>query len=765
MVELQGVSKYYYSKDSATLGLKSINLEFKKGEFIAITGESGSGKTTLINVISGMDSYEDGEMFVNGKKTSYYDYEDWENYRREHISLIYQSYNLIDSYTALENIESVLLICESADNKMTKRERKKKAMHYLEEVGLKKQARQKAAHLSSGQKQRLGIARALAKDTDIIIADEPTGNLDVENGRQVIELLSKLSKDRLVIMVTHNYDQAEPYVTRKVRMYDGEVVEDIAVNTPEDKIEIPTVEEAEFKSRGLYGSWKLVRMNIKSQPKRTSFMTSFILVSILGAVLIFGMFLSTLDINIMKATDNGAFLNQDKTRLIVRSETGDTLNSSDIDNIAGISHINYVDLYDGANEINYYYKKDTDYKINYQTNYSGDKTSISIEVKDNTQFMKSESGLKESDLSAGRLPEKYNEVVLYSDDDSVLNSVIQFYFLNNQMWNISNVAEVDMTVVGILKKNENQVYFEEEFSKLMGSRIDEEEITFDYNKIDTTVYTDTSKEDYVFVSSRNFVGIVVPNGDLAEGMVKISNNFFSSINTNEELSDKSGVKTSVIGDTGTITKKGTSNKINATILEKGSNSTNNVLEVSYDIYQKIYSDNNTYQMSVYIDDYCNTDKVIEDIKDKGYEVISAFRMSTTEFDPDLVLEQCIKMGISAGLLLILFGLDVIVIYLLMKLKKSDFIIFKSLGMEQKMVGQMNYLELIFLTALSEIVVIIFANVIGRLWVPEVWNLIKYYSVSSYAVICIYGIGIAVVTAHFYNKFLFKRIKITSLKED
>ena len=226
MIRLENIYKYYYSESSVTQALRNVNLEFSKGEFVAITGESGSGKTTLLNVISGIDTYDEGEMYVNGQPTFQYDDDDWEAYRRNKIGFVFQNYNLIGHYTVLDNMISALLILGVGEKKA-----EKKALKYLEKVGLKGFEKSRTSKLSSGQKQRLAIARALAKETDIIMADEPTGNLDSETGLQIIKLLSELSKEKLVIMVTHNYEQAQDYVTRKVKIHDGEIVLDVAVNT------------------------------------------------------------------------------------------------------------------------------------------------------------------------------------------------------------------------------------------------------------------------------------------------------------------------------------------------------------------------------------------------------------------------------------------------------------------------------------------------------------------------------------------------------
>ena len=224
MLRLCDVSMYYQNGTNVTVGVQNINLEFRRGEFVVITGESGGGKSTLLNVISSLSPYHDGEMYFNGRPTSDYDAADWERYRRDHIGFIFQDYSLIDSYTVLQNVSSAALIKGNSP-----REAKEKAHEYLRQVGLEEFAWRRASKLSSGQKQRLAIARALAKETDVIIADEPTGNLDSENGRQIVELLAEIAKERLVIMVSHNIEEAEQYATRRIRMANGNVIEDVQI--------------------------------------------------------------------------------------------------------------------------------------------------------------------------------------------------------------------------------------------------------------------------------------------------------------------------------------------------------------------------------------------------------------------------------------------------------------------------------------------------------------------------------------------------------
>ena len=221
MLKLKGVSKFYYNKGVVATGFTKVNLELNIGEFVVITGESGSGKSTLLNVISGLDTYEEGEMYINGEETSYYGESDFEAYRKKYIGNIFQNFNLINSYTVYQNLELVLLL-----NGYNSKDIKDKINDILKTVDLYKYRNTKASKLSGGQKQRVAIARALLKETPIIVADEPTGNLDSKSAAGIMKLLYEISKNKLVIIVTHNYDQVSEYATRRIKMHDGKILED-----------------------------------------------------------------------------------------------------------------------------------------------------------------------------------------------------------------------------------------------------------------------------------------------------------------------------------------------------------------------------------------------------------------------------------------------------------------------------------------------------------------------------------------------------------
>ena len=233
ILELRNIGKIYVSENNVAVGIRGVNLSFNRGEFVAVTGKSGSGKSTLLNVISGMDTYEEGELLIEGEPTSHFMQKDWEEYRKQYISFIFQEYNIIESFTVLQNVELALMNIEDP------KARRERAMELLRRVGLESHVHHKGSKLSGGQKQRTVIARALAKDSPILLCDEPTGNLDSKSSAEIIELLREVSKDKLVIIVTHNFEQVEDYATRHIRIFDGAVETDHTVRPAEQVSEAP----------------------------------------------------------------------------------------------------------------------------------------------------------------------------------------------------------------------------------------------------------------------------------------------------------------------------------------------------------------------------------------------------------------------------------------------------------------------------------------------------------------------------------------------
>ena len=230
MLELKNITKDYISGGSTVQALKGISIEFRKSEFVSILGQSGCGKTTLLNIIGGLDRYTSGDLVINGKSTKKFKDKDWDAYRNYSVGFVFQNYNLIPHQTVLSNVELALTI-----SGVSREERKQRAIKALEDVGLKEQIHKKPNQLSGGQMQRVAIARALVNNPDIILADEPTGALDTKTSVQIMEILKEISKDKLIVMVTHNPELAEKYSTRIVKILDSVITDDSEPFTEEDR--------------------------------------------------------------------------------------------------------------------------------------------------------------------------------------------------------------------------------------------------------------------------------------------------------------------------------------------------------------------------------------------------------------------------------------------------------------------------------------------------------------------------------------------------
>ena len=262
MLELKGIKKDYPAGDNTVQALKGIDLKFRKSEFVSILGPSGCGKTTMLNIIGGLDGYTDGDLIINGTSTKEFKDRDWDAYRNHSIGFVFQSYNLIPHQTVLQNVELALTL-----SGVSKSERRARAIKALEDVGLGDQLKKKPGEMSGGQMQRVAIARALVNDPDIILADEPTGALDTQTSVQVMEILKKISKDRLIIMVTHNPELAEKYSSRIINMLDGLITNDSMPLTEEEvKTELNEIENKKKDSK-----------EKKTKKPSMSFSTSFML--------------------------------------------------------------------------------------------------------------------------------------------------------------------------------------------------------------------------------------------------------------------------------------------------------------------------------------------------------------------------------------------------------------------------------------------------------------------------------------------------------
>ena len=279
MLEIKHIKKSYKTGDFVQKALNDVSIQFRQNEFVAILGPSGSGKTTLLNVLGGLDHYDSGDLIINGKSTKNFKAADWDAYRNNSVGFIFQSYNLIGHISIQDNVEMALAL-----SNVKKKERRKRAREALKSVGLLEHAHKRPNQLSGGQMQRVAIARSLVNNPDIILADEPTGALDSNTSKQIMDLIQKIASDKLVIMVTHNQDLAYQYATRVIEVKDGKVVSDSNPLTKEEQ------EEEQYKLKktkmsfmeALYLSFNNI-MTKKGRTLITAFASS---IGIIGIALI-----------------------------------------------------------------------------------------------------------------------------------------------------------------------------------------------------------------------------------------------------------------------------------------------------------------------------------------------------------------------------------------------------------------------------------------------------------------------------------------------
>ena len=278
MLEIKNINKSYKTGDFKQKVLKNVSIKFRKNEFVSILGHSGSGKTTLLNLIGGLDRYDSGDIIINGKSTKNFKDKDWDAYRNNSIGFIFQSYNLISHISIIDNVEMGMTL-----SGISRKKRHMKAIEVLKRVGLEEHINKKPNQLSGGQMQRVAIARALANDPDIILADEPTGALDSKTSKSIMNLIKEISKDKLVIMVTHNEDIAKEYSSRIIRLSDGEITND---SNPINKLDDDNKYKLKKTSMSFLTALNLSLRNIITKKGRTLLTAFASSIGIIGIALI-----------------------------------------------------------------------------------------------------------------------------------------------------------------------------------------------------------------------------------------------------------------------------------------------------------------------------------------------------------------------------------------------------------------------------------------------------------------------------------------------
>lgn len=759
-IKLQNISKYYYSETAVTQALQGINLEFRMGEFVAITGESGSGKSTLLRIISGMDTFDDGELYVDGQPTFQYDEDDWEEYRRTKIGFVFQDYSLIGHYTAKENIVSALLIMG-----VPEKEAGDKAIHYLERVGLSAQRDQRASKLSSGQKQRLSIARALAKDTDIIVADEPTGNLDSETGAQIVKLLRDLSQDHLVIMVTHNYEQVEKYVTRKVRLHDGSLILDVSENMdteqkPEMSENVDNNEKTSAGKKSESNEERLrdhtigrifVRMNAVRQPEKIALFMGFFLAAAIVSFLFIGQLLMNADDIYTKEYSATSFARKDDKRISLRRKDQKFMTKKDIDRLTKMKHVVSVDQYDIVNDINYYFEEGKDYRQEYGYNRMSTSNegwmydSQNVEYVKKDQYMRSSSCLKKSDLAKGSLPKKIDEVVLYDRGKYKVGDTITFFYTSDVLWSSTeNYIQRKMKVSGLLKNKDKQVYFSPEICTMLQSTVTGGKVFYEY------AYNQKLGKYQGQATLWPIVGDIVKkdnelcvSGEYEAAVYRAEDNDLTLLGQSGLLHIDQYDKDMKTKDVKQIENVETGEKINGC----GAN----FAEVSQNIYAKYYC-TNSRQASVYITSYAKMDHVLKALDKAGYEAVSTLRFGADKYDSDLVQERLRTIGIAVAILLVMMVAEILILRSIFKIQIKDQKILKFMGMSTKLIGKINYMEMRRYSITAIIVVAVVMNVVG-IFVPALRAMLYYYEWPGYLAYFMYNYVAAMVMVAAFNHLL------------
>ena len=743
MLKLKDVSKFYYNKGLIATGFTKINLELKMGEFVVITGESGSGKSTLLNVLSGLDSYEEGEMYINGEETSHYTEKDFEDYRRKYIANIFQSFNLINSYTVYQNVELVLLL-----NGYKRKEVKKKVLDMIDKVGLTEFKNTKVSKLSGGQKQRVAIARAMVKETPIIVADEPTGNLDTNAAKDVIELLKKVAKDKLVIVVTHNIEQVEKYATRIIKMHDGRIIE--------NKV-IKEVDKPENVTQSKYN--KITMLNKYRLGIRNTFniVTKFLL---LFAVFLFITVALLSEYASFKQTEyetnrygyNFYFRDLSDNRILIKNQDKTAFTKEQYDQIEKMENVKYI-------------AKD-DLLLD---------TEVSI-VKDNIYFYGKLADIKfyEGSLTAGRLPTSEYEIVIKVPD--------YYYYVKD---GVEELLEKEFAIKTASMDETMQDY---KF-KIVGVETYEYTDTMNYGG-DTTFYvSQTVLNDFRKSANKEYSTVktlfdgkyytsqlgnpyfrIVPSSLVEPQTAIVSEdvNYLVQSGNARNKNMKIEVENIYYKDELDVTIAKTYNKNSLKRLTGYASyeEYNGCVFINEEDYIRLFN-KDSYQSSVFVKD---EDKIAETIEALNIMGIKAQSIKDLKVNDNLELLQVVKifkLVVTCILIFALFFISYFIIRIILKSRNVYFTTLRMLGATTKNVKQILDIELFINSSLAYLgfMVFIVLNKYGIIHIDFVEKLLGFLSIREYVAMYIILVVMSTLISRRFSKRIFKKSAIKTYNEE
>jgi ABC-type lipoprotein export system ATPase subunit len=742
------------------------------GEFVAVTGESGSGKSTLLNVISGLDTYEDGEMFVNDEETSYFSVADWEGYRRQYIGFVFQNYNIIDSYSVYENVMIALKI--QGYDATTRKER---ALELIKKVGLESHTHHKASKLSGGQKQRAVIARALAKDCPIIVADEPTGNLDSESSSIILSLLQEIAKDKLVIVVTHNYEEVAEYATRRIRLFDGEVVEDKVLKKY-------TPAEGHVKIQSYFmNTWGLITFSLRNlvrTPRRTIFQSFVFMFIVAVFTLTYGFFVMVTN----TAGDNGynsTFANVTEKRIIVTKKDSSAFTQADLDGLLDINRVVGLHEHDVVNDfrVSYFYiEGEEDWKW----------------LQDQPLYLNPALTLDDSELTSGRLPNDASEVVV---EEALGLEVGNTIHVGTGGWfpYTDDTIEADLaentdafTVVGTVATLrpfnwEGMLYVHMDYMKqediitraylsgwyntpykiqgLLEVEDNQEKVEFGYFQF---IFDETIEENHIVASEelawmlRWSVEKEIQSYDF-EANPEFYKDFPFTLFGTSTFSERS-----VSVEIDDVLYFDTDQEQIDEYLKEG-RFYDSFIVIHPDTYYALFDDA-VYQPAVYVNNLYDANKVIDDIEELGYNAIYPQNIE----DPFSALGKIILQVVFGSLMIVLLVIMYFITYLVLRniqeAKKKDFLIFRSIGASKGSLNRVTIYELMMLTVVSVIVVfgLLQLNDLFN-WIRQIATIMNLFTVGNYFFLFFILFALAFLLGRRFNARIFNKSVITSLKAE